>query len=61
LRRRSRARNADSLRTTPGANGAGIGADLVDAGLDVTFIDQWTAKVEAIRAHGGDPLSAAAA
>jgi 2-dehydropantoate 2-reductase len=35
-----------------GANGAGIGADLVDAGLDVTFIDQWPANVEAIRAHG---------
>lgn len=35
-----------------GANGAGIGADLVDAGLDVTFIDQWPANVEAIRQHG---------
>lgn len=35
-----------------GANGAGIGADLVRAGLDVTFIDQWPANVEAIRADG---------
>lgn len=35
-----------------GANGAGIGADLARAGLDVTFIDQWPANVEAIREHG---------
>ena len=35
-----------------GANGAGIGADLVRAGLDVTFIDQWPENVEAIRTHG---------
>lgn len=35
-----------------GANGAGIGADLVDAGLDVTFIDQWPDNVTAIREHG---------
>jgi 2-dehydropantoate 2-reductase len=35
-----------------GANGAGIGADLARAGLDVTFIDQWPANVEAIRKHG---------
>jgi 2-dehydropantoate 2-reductase len=35
-----------------GANGAGIGADLVDAGLNVTYIDQWPANVEAIREHG---------
>jgi len=35
-----------------GANGAGIGADLVRAGLDVTFIDQWPAHVEAMRKHG---------
>lgn len=35
-----------------GANGAGIGADLVDAGLDVTFIDQWPENVAAIREHG---------
>ena len=34
------------------ANGAGIGADLARAGLDVTFIDQWPANVEAIRKHG---------
>lgn len=35
-----------------GANGAGIGADLVRAGHDVTFIEQWPAHVEAMRAHG---------
>jgi len=35
-----------------GANGAGIGADLVDAGLDVTFIDQWPENVASIREHG---------
>jgi 2-dehydropantoate 2-reductase len=35
-----------------GANGAGIGADIARAGLDVTFIDQWPANVEAIRKHG---------
>lgn len=35
-----------------GAQGAGIGADLVRAGLDVTFIEQWPAHVEAMRSHG---------
>jgi 2-dehydropantoate 2-reductase len=35
-----------------GAQGAGIGADLVNAGLDVTFIEQWPEHVEAIRRHG---------
>ncbi len=35
-----------------GANGAGIGADLARAGLDVTFVDQWPANVETIRDHG---------
>jgi 2-dehydropantoate 2-reductase len=35
-----------------GANGAAIGADLVRAGLDVTFIEQWPAHVEAMRADG---------
>lgn len=35
-----------------GANGASIGADLVRAGLDVTFIEQWPAHVEAMRANG---------
>jgi len=35
-----------------GANGAGIGADLVNAGLDVTFIEQWPAHVDAMREHG---------
>lgn len=35
-----------------GANGAGIGADLAAAGLDVTFVEQWPEHVEAMRAHG---------
>lgn len=35
-----------------GANGAGIGADMARAGLDVTFIEQWPAHVEAIRERG---------
>jgi 2-dehydropantoate 2-reductase len=35
-----------------GAQGAGIGADLVNAGLDVTFIEQWPAHVEAMRGRG---------
>ncbi|MFC9919899.1 ketopantoate reductase family protein [Agromyces binzhouensis] len=35
-----------------GAQGAGIGADLVRAGLDVTFIEQWPAHVEAMRERG---------
>ena len=35
-----------------GANGAAIGADLTNAGHDVTFVEQWPAHVEAMRAHG---------
>jgi 2-dehydropantoate 2-reductase len=35
-----------------GANGAAIGADLTRAGLDVTFVEQWPAHVEAMRAGG---------
>lgn len=35
-----------------GANGAGIAADLTRAGLDVTFIEQWPAHVEAMRERG---------
>lgn len=35
-----------------GAQGAGIGADLTRAGLDVTFIEQWPAHVEAMRRNG---------
>ncbi|MET0304383.1 MAG: 2-dehydropantoate 2-reductase N-terminal domain-containing protein [Microbacteriaceae bacterium] len=35
-----------------GAQGAGIAADLVRAGLDVTFIEQWPAHVEAMREKG---------
>ena len=35
-----------------GAQGASIGADFALAGFDVTFIEQWPAHVEAIRANG---------
>ena len=35
-----------------GANGASIGADLTRAELDVTFIEQWPAHVEAMRKNG---------
>ena len=35
-----------------GANGAGVGADLTRAGLDVTLVEQWPAHVEAMKAHG---------
>ncbi|MGO9418643.1 ketopantoate reductase family protein [Roseiarcus sp.] len=35
-----------------GANGAGIGADLARAGLNVAFIEQWPAHVEAMRKNG---------
>jgi len=35
-----------------GANGAAFGADMINAGLDVTFIDPWAAHVEAMRANG---------
>lgn len=35
-----------------GANGASMGADMVRAGLDVTFIEQWPAHVEAMREKG---------
>lgn len=35
-----------------GAQGAGIGADLVRAGLDVTFVEQWPAHVEAMQDRG---------
>ena len=35
-----------------GANGAAIGADLTRAGFDVTFIEQWPAHVETMRAKG---------
>jgi 2-dehydropantoate 2-reductase len=35
-----------------GAQGVGIGADLIRAGLDVTFFEQWPEHVAAIRNHG---------
>jgi 2-dehydropantoate 2-reductase len=35
-----------------GAIGSSIGADLTEAGLDVTLIDQWPAQVETLKAEG---------
>jgi 2-dehydropantoate 2-reductase len=35
-----------------GAQGAGIGADMVRAGHEVTFIEQWPAHVDAMRRRG---------
>jgi len=35
-----------------GAIGSSIGADLTQAGLDVTIIDQWPAQVEAMKSTG---------
>ncbi|MBN9605165.1 MAG: 2-dehydropantoate 2-reductase [Actinomycetales bacterium] len=35
-----------------GANGGAIAADLLDAGLDVTLIEQWPEHVETIRREG---------
>lgn len=35
-----------------GANGASLGADMIRAGMNVTFIDQWPAHVEAMRERG---------
>lgn len=35
-----------------GANGASIGADLTEAGLDVTLIEQWPEHVEVMRSRG---------
>ncbi|MCQ0005687.1 ketopantoate reductase family protein [Actinomadura madurae] len=35
-----------------GANGASIGADLTEAGLDVVLIEQWPEHVEAMRRRG---------
>ncbi|MBO23544.1 MAG: hypothetical protein CMM26_14400 [Rhodospirillaceae bacterium] len=37
-----------------GSIGSSFGADLKDAGLDVTIIDQWPAHVEAMKANGLD-------
>src|SRR4051794_26545848 len=35
-----------------GAIGSSIGADLTQAGYDVTIIDQWPAQIEALRTSG---------
>lgn len=48
-------RNAQGLRIAvlgTGAQGASIGADFLKAGLDVTFIEQWPAHVQAMRENG---------
>lgn len=37
-----------------GSIGSSVGADLTDAGLDVTIIDQWPAHVEAMKVTGLD-------
>lgn len=44
-----------TLRTAvvgTGANGASVAADLIEAGHDVTLVEQWPAHVEAMRADG---------
>ena len=35
-----------------GAQGSGVGADMIRAGLDVTFIEQWPDHVDAMRRYG---------
>ena len=35
-----------------GAIGSSIGADLIEAGYDVTIVDQWPAQVETLKAEG---------
>ncbi|WP_066517555.1 ketopantoate reductase family protein [Curtobacterium ammoniigenes] len=35
-----------------GAQGSGVGADMIRAGLDVTFVEQWPEHVEAMRRNG---------
>ena len=35
-----------------GAVGSSLGSDMINAGLDVTFIDQWWENVEAMRKNG---------
>ena len=35
-----------------GAIGSSIGADFIDAGYDVTIVDQWPAQVETLKAEG---------
>ena len=35
-----------------GANGSCIAASLIEAGLDVTMIDQWPEHVETMRTNG---------
>lgn len=35
-----------------GANGASVAADLIEAGQDVTLVEQWPAHVEAMRSDG---------
>ena len=47
-----RSKNMKIAVVGTGANGAGIAADLVRAGRDVTLFDQWPANVEQMRASG---------
>jgi len=35
-----------------GAIGSSVGADLIDAGHDITIFDQWPAQIEALRTQG---------
>lgn len=35
-----------------GAQGSGVGADMIRAGLDVTFVEQWPEHVDAMRRNG---------
>ena len=35
-----------------GAIGSSVGADLTDAGYDVTIVDQWPQHVEAMKSSG---------
>jgi 2-dehydropantoate 2-reductase len=46
---------AENLRIAlvgTGAVGSSLGSDMIEAGLEVTFIDQWPQNVEAMKAHG---------
>ena len=52
ISRKGRPINPKIAVLASGANGSCIAADLIQAGLDVTMIDQWPAHVEAIRAKG---------
>ena len=47
--------SASSLRYAlvgTGAVGCSLGSDMLEAGLDITFIDQWPDHVEAMKSQG---------